>query len=221
MKVSVISIAKDKEELEPLKEALRKQTFRDWEFVYSTKKGIPQAWNSVIRRAKGEIILITESDALPMTDKWIEEMVNAVEQNKEVYAHYNWSKGVFIRGMEIHPSPWCFSNIACYAKVLKENLLDESYPIAEDTELFSRLYTKGYAGREILTAPVMHKRNFKGFTKEIKNSYLYGKLHTRIRKKYKGIGFGYDISGESVLKREITTIFSRIAFLFGILRGLI
>jgi len=210
-KVSIVSIAKNESEFSMLKEKLKKQTFKDWEFVYSTKKGIPQAWNEAIKKAKGKIIIITESDALPLSRNWIKDMVKAVKKN---------GSKTIIKGIEVIPTAWNFSNLACYSKVLKQNRLDESYPIAEDTELFTRLYKKGYIGKELPIAPVVHRKRFKGFWREVKNGYLYGKLLTKIRKKYLAISFGQKIH-ENIVERELSIIFSRIAFLIGILRSMI
>jgi len=119
--VSIISIAKNESEFIRLKEALKRQTFRNWEFVYSTKKGIPQAWNDAIKKTKGKIIIVTESDAFPLTNNWIKDMVKAVKKN---------GPKTIIRGIEITPSAWDFSNLACYSEVLKQNKLDENYPRA-------------------------------------------------------------------------------------------
>ena len=118
--VSVITIAKNDSELFNLKKALRKQTFKDFEFVYSTKKGIPQAMNDAIERARGKIIVVTESDALPLTNKWLEEMVNAVKK----YNKNDSKKRTLIRGIEVAPLVWCWCNFASYASVLKNNKLN-------------------------------------------------------------------------------------------------
>ena len=83
VEVSVITIAKNQRELDNLKNILKKQTFRNFEFIVSTKKGIPQSMNDVIERAKGDIIVVTESDAIPLRDTWLEEMVKAVKENNK------------------------------------------------------------------------------------------------------------------------------------------
>ena len=153
MKVSVVAIAKDRGELDALRAALGRQTMKDWELVYSTRKGIPQAMNDAIRKAKGDIIVTTESDAIPLTDTWLEEMAKAVWDNDD---------NVLIRGMEVSPSSWCWCNLAAQSRILKSNPLDESYPIGEDTELFARLKSMGYRGVELPIAPVLHSRKFKG-----------------------------------------------------------
>jgi glycosyltransferase involved in cell wall biosynthesis len=218
--VSVITIAKSQREVQKLKAELGKQTFRDFEFVVSTKKGIPQAMNDAIERATGKIIVVTESDALPMTSTWLEEMVSAVKK-------YNkGSKKTLVRGIEVTPTAWDWSNFAAYASVLKKNKLDESFPIAEDTELFARLRRKGYRGVELPIAPVMHERSG-SITKMIRNNFLYGILLVKIQMRYGQAGFKSNYVGTgkknalSLLKRELGLIISKIGFLFGTLIGAI
>lgn len=217
-KVSVVAIAKNKRELEPLIKALRKQRYRNFEFVYSTKKGIPQGWNDAISKANGEILVLTESDAMPLNNKWLEEMVNAVKKHNK----NDSQKRTLIRGIEISPLPWCWCNIACYASTLKKNKLNETYPLAEDTELFSRLKKLGYRGLELPIAPVVHKRHSRRFGKAVRNSFMYGQLLTKIALKYGNIGFDSKRKeGSNILEREITIIFSRLSFLFGAIVGFV
>ncbi|MFH1473796.1 MAG: glycosyltransferase family A protein [Candidatus Aenigmatarchaeota archaeon] len=211
-KVSVVSIAKRERELDQLKKALRKQTYKNFEFVFSTKRGIPNAWNDAIGRAKGDIIIITESDCLPLNNKWLEEMVRAIKKT---------DKKTLIRGVEIQPTPWCWSNIGCHASVLKDNPLDECYPVGEDTELFARLKKKGYKNIELPIAPVIHFKKYKGFSRTVKDYYTYGILLSKIRRKYGFVGFEKSTDKSSFLKKELTIIFSRISYIIGIIRGMI
>jgi len=211
--VSVIAIAKSKEELKPLISALKKQSFQDFELVTSQKKGIPQALNDAISKAKGKILVITESDAMPLTNTWLEEMVKAVKKHDEK---------TIIRGIEIRQTPWCWVNIACYSSILKNNKMDESFELAEDTELFTRLNGLGYKGSELPAAPVLHEKRSKGFWNSIRNSFTYGNLLVKINLKYNNIDFNPEkIKGSNIIKREIQTILSRIAFLLGATVGFI
>ena len=210
--VSVIAIAKNKRELEPLMRALKKQTFRDFEFVTSSKKGIPEAMNDAIEKAKGKIIVITESDALPMSKRWLEDMVNAVKENNR----HDSKKKTIVRGVEVASLPWCWCNFACYSSVLKDNKINEYYPLAEDTELFARLKKLGYNGVEIPIAPVRHERKQRGFWKDIQYNFIYGRLLTKIHLKYGDMGFSSKKkSGKNVLLRELQIILSRISFIIG------
>ncbi|MEW6295907.1 MAG: glycosyltransferase [Candidatus Diapherotrites archaeon] len=211
--VSVIAVAKSREELKPLISALKKQSFQGFELVTSQKKGIPQALNDAISRAKGKILVITESDAMPLTNTWLEEMVEAVKRHGEK---------TIIRGIEVRQTPWCWSNIACHSSVLKNNKMNENFPLAEDTELFARLNNLGYKGLELPIAPVLHERKSKGFWKSVNNSFAYGRLLVKINLKYNNIDFNPEkIKGSSIIKREIQEIFSRIAFLCGAIVGFI
>ena len=118
--------------------------------------------------------------------------------------------------------PWCWCNFACYSSVLKNNKVNESYPMGEDTELFARLKKLGYKGVELPIAPVLHERKYKGFAKSIKNSFIYGKLLTQINLKYGDVGFkSGKKAGGNIIVRELATIFSRIFFMFGIFYGYI
>jgi hypothetical protein len=220
--VSVITIAKNEMDLSELKKALQKQTFRDFEFVYSTKKGIPQAWNDVIDMAKGKIIVVTESDALPLSNRWLEEMVTSLKK----YNNNDSRKKTVIRGLEVNPSAWCWCNFASYASALKNNKMDESFRVGEDTELFARLRKMGYKGVEVPIAPVLHSRNG-SIKKMIKNNFWYGILLLKIQMKYGQAGFKSNFKGVSakgslgLLKREIGIIISKITFLIGALIGFI
>jgi hypothetical protein len=216
--VSVIALAKNLRELEPLRKALARQTFRDYEFVTSTKKGIPQAMNDAISKANGSIIVVTESDAMPMTNTWLEEMVKAVKENNKGDPR----KKTLVRGIEVSSLPWCWCNLACYSSVLKDNCINERYPMAEDTELFARLKKLGYSGVELPIAPVLHERRNRGVWKSMKNSFTYGRLLANINLKYGDVGFSSKKKeGGSIIAREFGIIFSRISFMLGILIGFI
>lgn len=219
--VSVIAVAKKEADLLKLKNVLKKQTFKDFEFIFSVKKGIPQAMNDAISRANGRIIVVTESDALPLTNKWLEELVTAVKK----YNKNDPKKRTLIRGIEVAPLVWCWCNLASYASVLKNNKLNESYPIAEDTELFARLRKLGYRGLELPIAPVLHNKNT-SIVRAIKNNFKYGILLANIQMKYGQTGFKSNFKGglrqgSSFIKREIGLIVAKVSLLLGTIIGLI
>jgi glycosyltransferase involved in cell wall biosynthesis len=216
MKVSVVIIGKTQKEITNLKEYLKHQTFKDFEIVTSTKKGIPQAWNDAIRKTKGEIIITTETDARPVNDHWIEDLVKGIEE----FSPY---KKIIIRGLEVNPTHWCMANIVARVSLFKENPFNERYRIAEDTEFFAHLRDKNYLGIELPIAPVIHERKTSAW-KLIKKSFLYGFYQVRIQKKYGQSGFKTTFENRNpniliVIGREISIILSRIAFLSGILMG--
>jgi len=215
MKVSVVVIGKNNEDIDELKEYLKHQTFKDFEIVSSTKKGIPQAWNDAIRKAKGDIIITTETDARPVNNHWIDDLVKAIEQ---------YDDKTIIRGLEVNPTHWRNANIVARASLFKENPFDEHYSIAEDTEFYARLRSKDYLGLELPIAPVIHERKASAW-KLIKNSFLYGIYQVRIQKKYGQNGFKTTFKGNpsilTVIGRELSIIISRIAFLTGALIGVV
>ncbi|RLJ01788.1 MAG: hypothetical protein DRP08_05145, partial [Candidatus Aenigmatarchaeota archaeon] len=143
-KVSIISIAKDDREFERLRKALDKQTFRDFEFITSTKGSIPEAWNDAISRARGEILVFIESDAFPLNDRWLEEIVE------------NFEKGTVLKGLEINPTSLNLCNLVCDAFILKKVQFDKSFKVCEDTELFARLRKMGIKVGFVNAFPVVH-----------------------------------------------------------------
>ncbi|MFH1229155.1 MAG: glycosyltransferase [Candidatus Aenigmatarchaeota archaeon] len=211
MKVSIVTIAKTKEEIEELKKALTNQTYKDYEFVYSTKKGIPQAWNDAFKKVKGKYILTIDSEARPMTNTWIEEMVDSIEKHR----------GSIIKGIEVSSNSWTWCNIISNADIFKNNKVNENYPIAEDTEIFARLDNCGYKRITLPIAPVRHDRNDP--KKNLQRAYRYGRLNTRIKLRYKNSSFkeANKVEGTDVFKREIYSIVSSGLYLIGIIVELI
>ncbi|MEM3546199.1 MAG: glycosyltransferase [Candidatus Bathyarchaeia archaeon] len=172
-KVSVISIAKSEAEFDRLRKALDGQTFKDFEFITSTKGSIPEAWNDALSRAKGEIIVFIESDAFPLNEHWLEEIVE------------NWRKGAVLKGLEINPTSLNLCNLACDANILKKVRFDESFKCTEDTELFARLRRMGFEVGFVNAFPVVHvpsrtwrktlSRSFRSGMYFMKIMYMHGK----------------------------------------------
>jgi len=143
-KISVISIAKKESEFEKLRKALANQTFQDFEFVTSTKGTIPEAWNDAISRARGEIFVFIESDAFPLNNNWLEEIVKHARKN------------AVLKGLEINPTSLNLSNLVCDASIFKKVRFDESFKVCEDTELFARLRKMGIEVGFVNAFPVVH-----------------------------------------------------------------
>ncbi|MEM2294224.1 MAG: glycosyltransferase [Nitrososphaerota archaeon] len=172
-KVSVISIAKSDAEFERLREALERQTFRDFEFITSTKGSIPEAWNDALSKAKGEIIVFIESDAFPLNERWLEEIVE------------NWRKGAVLKGLEINPTSLNLCNLVCDADIFRKVRFDESFKCTEDTELFARLRKMGVEVGFVNAFPVVHvpsrtwrktlSRSFRSGMYFMKIMYMHGK----------------------------------------------
>lgn len=171
-KISVISIARKVGELENLRRALKNQTFQDFELVISTKGTIPQAWNDAISRASGEFLVFTESDAIPLNNQWLEEIVKSAKKN------------TILKGLEINPTDLDMCNLVCDASIFKQIKFDESFRIAEDTELFARLRKTGVEIERVNAFPVIHcpgqtwrktlSRSFKNGMFFMKIIYLHG-----------------------------------------------
>ena len=144
VKISVISIARRDSEFDRLRLALADQTFRDFEFITSTKGTIPQAWNDAISRTEGELIVFTESDALPLNNHWLADIAAVAGDN------------VLLKGLEIKPTDLDLCNFVCSSSIIKEAKFDESFKNCEDVELFSRLRKKGLQVQFINSFPVIH-----------------------------------------------------------------
>jgi GT2 family glycosyltransferase len=123
---------------------LEEQTFRDFEFVTSTKGSIPEAWNDAISRARGEILVFVESDAFPLSNNWLEEIVK------------NAKKDAVLKGLEINPTDLNLCNLVCDASIFKNVRFDESFKVREDTELFARLRRMGVEVGFVNAFPVVH-----------------------------------------------------------------
>src|SRR3970040_1550206 len=83
-KVSVISIALRAEDFTPLRQALARQTFQDFEFVGEIGGTIPEAWNRAIARAQGEILVFAETDVQLVNENWLEELVTHIPDERTI-----------------------------------------------------------------------------------------------------------------------------------------
>ena len=165
--ISVITIAKKEEDLIELRQCLSNQTFKDFEFVFSTKGTIPEAWNDAIIKAKGDYIIFTESDAQPLHDNWLEEISKFLEKN------------TILKGLEINPTHLNMCNLVCDAAILKKMGFNEKFKVAEDTEFFARLRKNGISIKQINSFPVIHTPS-QSWKKTVTRSFLYGRLMIKI-----------------------------------------
>lgn len=210
--ISVISIAKNENDLKDLKETLSRQTFKNFEFISSTKGTIPEAWNDAISRATGEFLVFTESDAMPLNEFWLEEISNHLK------------KGVVIKGLEIMPTNLNMCNLVGDASIFKGNKFDETFPVCEDSELFSRLRKKGIKIDQFNGFPVIHTPSI-SWKKTLSRAFVYGKLHMKILYQY-GLENIDNINTQKLNRSKINPISNRIRiiaenilFLFGLLFG--
>jgi GT2 family glycosyltransferase len=158
--------------MEPLREALSRQTFRDFEFVGEAGGTIPEAWNRAIARARGEILVFTETDASPVDERWLEQLVDSLPDENTI-----------VKGLEISGAPWDMANLAAHRSVFADARFDESFLWAEDTELFCRLKQQGCRLLRVDTAPVIHRHKL-GSKRMTRRAFRYGVYMARLRLMY-------------------------------------
>lgn len=166
-KISVISIAKDEEELNSLKEALSKQTYKDFEFITSTKGTIPEARNAAISKANGSIIVFIDSNAIPLKKDWLEEIEKSFEANSVMH------------GLEIKSQPLTTCNLVCDSSVLKKVKFNEKFPVGEDTEFFARLKEENIKVKQTYSFPVIHDLEI-SWRKTLSRAFRYGHLNIKV-----------------------------------------
>lgn len=170
-KVSVLVTAKDPQELKAKVLELKRQDHPNFEVVATLGGTIAQGYNRAIRRAKGEILVFTETDVAPLSRSWLRRLAAHVRD------------GEVVKGLEIFPQGFNFSNTACPAAIAKRFPLDESYAVAEDTAWSEQLVRHGIKIRMITAAGVLHLRR-PGSAKALRRAYRYGRSWVRIRRRY-------------------------------------
>jgi glycosyltransferase involved in cell wall biosynthesis len=215
VRISVVTICKTDEEVEPLIKILKDQTFRDFEFIYSTKPSIPEAWNDAISKTKGDYIVFTETDVIPLDNNWLSEIV------ENIYS------GCIIKGGEINISPLNMCNLVVDRTILEKFKFDERFKIAEDTEFFARISDKGYRIDQLNNFPVIHYQT-KSWKKTIPRSWKYGILMAKIINSYSANTVINNNKLSSRIKNQehpisvrIRTIFENVLFLTGLFVGMI
>ena len=211
-KISVISIARNEDELNGLKDVLSRQTYKDFELVISTKGTIPEAWNDAISRAKGEFLVFTESDAFPLNDEWLEEISNHLEKN------------TIVKGLEIKPSNLNMCDLVADAAIFKTMRFDESFSIGEDCELFARLRANGVKIKWDNAFPVIHTPSI-SWKKTLSRSFIYGRLLMKMIYLH-GRGNIEDVNSQNLNENQIHPVSNRIRiiienvlFLLGLVFG--
>lgn len=217
-KVSVITVARNEKEAEPLRKELQKQTYKDFEFIVSTSGNIPHAWNDAIARARGEILVFTETDARPLTENWLKEMVEHIEKLNRG----DPQKKTVVKGIEVWPQIWDMCSTAFYKKVFDKHRFDESFDRVEDTELFARLRSDGYRGVFMPAGAVLHVRTSKLWPM-LKNQFRAAYYGTKVARMYSHIDFGEGAHSDvSVfLSSEIKEILARSVHILGAIIGFI
>lgn len=213
VKISVVTIAKNEKELENLVNALKLQEYQGFEFVSSTTGSIPEAWNDAISKARGEFIVLTESDAIPLNNQWLNEII------------HNTQKNTIIKGVEIQPTPLDLCNLVCDANILKKHKFDENFKTCEDTELFARLRKNGVNIQFAREFPVIHQAGKKkGWRRTISRSLLKGLYFMKIMYIHGKDNFSHASmmsfkTYEHPIRRRLRIIMENILLLLGLVVG--
>jgi glycosyltransferase involved in cell wall biosynthesis len=213
-KISIISIAKKDSDFERLRKALDNQTFRDFELVTSTKGSIPQAWNDAISRARGEILVFVESDAFPLSNNWLEEIVKHTRKN------------AVLKGLEINPTDLNLCNLVCDASIFKKVRFDESFKVREDTELFARLRKMGIEVGFVNAFPVVHVPT-RSWKKTLSRAFRSGMYYVKIvylhgRKNIDDINTqNFKCNYISPISNRLRIVVENVLILLGLLAGAI
>lgn len=169
-RVSIITICKKDADISAFIDTINRQTFRDFELIVANDEKIPDAWNSAIDRAQGQVLVFTETDCVP-TNTWLEELVSEVEEGK------------IVRGIEVIPAPLDPGNIAITRSTLNGNRFDRRFLPADDTEWFARLMSQGIELKQIQKAITFHNKR-RQVARSLKWAFLYGENWSRIYQRY-------------------------------------
>ena len=186
--VSIIAIGPSVSELERLQELIRFQTFQNYEFIGKVGSTFPEIWNQAIQRARGEILVLTDTHARPVNNRWLEELVASIIDERTI-----------VKGLEVTSSPLDPSSLAGYKQAFVDHPFDEHYHWAEDTELFCRLKEAGYRFVQLDYAPVIHLSKL-GSKIYLKRAFRYGLYWSRLRHRY----------AEPVELTSVSTAFKRL-----------
>ncbi len=170
--VSVLVTAKDARELATKVRELKEQDHPSFEVVAARGGTITEGYNRAIRKARGKILVFTETDAVPLSGSWLRELVRQVRP------------GEVVKGLELLPQIFNFSNTACFSDVAKRIPLDESYPLGSDTEWQQRLARHGIGTRFTYAAGVLHLRT-PASRKALRRAYEYGRTWVRLYRAYR------------------------------------
>ena len=172
-RISVVVIAREREECAGIERALARQSYRDFEIVTEIGGTIPEAWNRAISRARGQFLIFTETDARPLDDDWLQQLLDEMTGD-----------AAMVKGLEINQTPWNLCNTIVRREVFDGIEFDESFLCAEDTELFSRLQSQGFRLEKKPVAPVMHSFD-PSSPKALSRAFRYGVNWMRIRHRYR------------------------------------
>jgi GT2 family glycosyltransferase len=204
-KVSVIVTVKDDKRLIDLIRALEKQTFKDFEllvadssekrifnetttlelkYFHTKSMTIAESLMFLAKRAKAEIIAITESDCVP-NERWLEDLVSEYEDEKTIIVG---TQDIVSPRVEIIS----FASILVPKNAFKIKM-NKNLKVGEDTDWFMSLKENGFKFKKINKALVVHykdtvKRMFRSFEYAKSHAYIYVK-HKKEERIIKSMGF--------------------------------
>jgi len=204
-KVSVIVTVKDDKRLIDLIKALEKQTFKDFEllvadssekrifnetttldlkYFHTKPMTIAESLMFLAKRAKAEIIAITESDCIP-NERWLEDLVSEYEDEKTIIVG---TQDIVSPRVEIIS----FASILVHKNAFKIKM-NKHLNVGEDTDWFMSLKENGFKFKKINKALVIHykdpvKRMFRSFEYAKSHAYIYVK-HKKEERIIKSMGF--------------------------------
>jgi glycosyltransferase involved in cell wall biosynthesis len=175
--ISVVTIALEEKEVKILEKKLSDQTYQDFEIVYSTKEGIPEAWNAAVSKASGSIIMFTETDAEPVSDRWLQHIASEVNVDDEKVIKF----GEFGGGQAFD-----LGNTVVPRRVMERYEFDETFSVAEDNEIFARMDVDGVVFENRNKVPVFHKPT--PMEQHLERGFDYGQYSMKCFYRYGRIG---------------------------------
>lgn len=183
----------EKEIFEKLREMLKKQTIKA-EIIENWNMPEAESMNAGIKKAKGEIIVITEQDCIPENEFWLEKLIKPMK-NKNIAATISdlhlseeyWKKYSFLTRIFTLPDRKDKKTGADARAGLdargcayrKKDLIDiglfseDQKMIGIDEEMSIKLGAKGKIVRA--DTKIFHLHKFKNFREVIKRVYVYSK----------------------------------------------
>jgi rhamnosyltransferase len=187
--------------LEKTLQAIQKQSFQDfeiinldcfsddgsWEVIMKYNQGkkyrinqkdyVPgKSLNAIIKNCKGKIIVFNNSDAIPLDEYWLENLIRPLErQTKEIATFANQIartdaqplvkfdyERAYGSGQIARNWPYFFSLASAAIKkdCLEQFPFDETIQYSEDKEWYFRIKNKGYKIKYVAEAKVEHSHNY-------------------------------------------------------------
>lgn len=170
-RISLVTIAKTQAEIDAKIAELSAQTIVPDEYCYSTHSDLATAWGEAFAKVTGDIVIVNETDAHPINDRFIEDLLK------------NYSPDKITKGLEVNGFWENFANIIFDAKLLKKFPVTLNNGLAQDTEWYCRLKAAGIKIDQAQTSVVVHHRP-SVTEKQLARAYEYGREHVKLIKKY-------------------------------------